>query len=187
MARQEVLRDEEALLRARQRADQLVLQAQVPGLLTAGQPQDAPGRYYKRGELVAYVLDRQQLMARVVVPQDDIALVRDRLRDVRLRLADDMGRTWPSEVRRVHTGGIQELPSPALGIQGGGTFATDPQDSQGVKTLSRVFWVDLQLPPELVVRDFGERVYVRFDLGGEPLLQQGVRRLRQLFLSRFGV
>ena len=24
-------------------------------------------------------------------------------------------------------------------------------------------------------------------LGGEPLLQQGVRRLRQLFLSRFGV
>ena len=74
-----------------------------------------------------------------------------------------------------------------IGIQGGGTFATDPQDSQGVKTLSRVFWVDLQLPPELVVRDFGERVYVRFDLGGEPLLQQGVRRLRQLFLSRFGV
>ena len=187
LARQEVLRDEEALLRARQRADQLVLQAQIPGQLTAGQPQDAPGRYYKRGELVAYVLDRQQLMARVVVPQNDIALVRDRLKGVRLRLADDMGHTWPSQVRRLHTGGIQELPSPALGIQGGGSFPTDPQDSQGLKTLNRVFWVDLQLPPELSVRDFGERVYVRFDLGGEPLLQQGVRRLRQLFLSRFGV
>lgn len=187
LARQEVLRDEEALLRARQRADQLVLQAEIPGALTAGQPQDAPGRYYKRGELVAYVLDRQQLMARVVVAQDDIALVRDRLKGVRLRLADDMGHTWPSQVRRLHTGGIQELPSPALGIQGGGSFPTDPQDSQGLKTLNRVFWVDLQLPPELSVRDFGERVYVRFDLGGEPLLQQGVRRLRQLFLSRFGV
>lgn len=187
VARQDVRRDTQALVRARERADQLMLPAQAAGTLTATQPQDAPGRYYKRGDLVAYVLDRGQLMARVVISQDDIDLVRSRLQSVELRTADDLSRTWRSRVIRWHTGGLKELPSPALGIDGGGAFPTDPEDSRRLKTLGRVFWLDLALPPELAVRDFGERVYVRFSLGSEPLLQQGMRRLRQLFLSQFGV
>jgi len=56
-----------------------------------------------------------------------------------------------------------------------------------LKTVERVFIVDLALPATVSTVTFGERVHVRFDHGNEPVVRQVLRRLRQLFLSRFGV
>ena len=84
-------------------------------------------------------------------------------------------------------GGGDELPTAALGLAGGGVIPTSPDDPNGVKTIGRVFLVDLYLPPDVLPSGFGQRVHVRFDLGYESLFLQGVRRLRQLFLSRFSV
>jgi len=54
-----------------------------------------------------------------------------------------------------------------------------------VRAAEQVFEVELTLPVE--VRHIGERVYVRFDHGSEPLARQWYRRFRQLFLKRFNV
>ena len=70
---------------------------------------------------------------------------------------------------------------------GGGTFATDPGDSEGRKTLERVFEIEIDLPPEARTEYLGTRMHVRFDHGLEPLGFQAWRALRQLFLRRFGV
>ena len=83
--------------------------------------------------------------------------------------------------------GLNELPTAALSQNGGGHIPVDPNDAKGLKTLERVFFVDLSLPSDAVPSAFGGRVYVRFDHMGEPLLSQMYRRLRQLFLSRFHV
>lgn len=64
---------------------------------------------------------------------------------------------------------------------------TLPTDASGLKTVERVFMVDLHLPADAPPAAFGERVHVRFNHAWEPLVRQGARRLRQLFLSRFGV
>ncbi|MDB5810496.1 MAG: peptidase family [Betaproteobacteria bacterium] len=179
--------ERDVLARTEERYARLVLYSAVDGTVTATNPQDMPGSYYKKGELVGYVLDRRQLLARVVIPQDNIDLARTRFRSAEMRLADSIFATHPVTLIREMPGGIEELPSAALGPTGGGAIAVDPKDEKGLKTIERVFIFDFQLPPQALPAAFGERVHVRMSHASEPLAYQGYRRLRQLFLSRFNV
>jgi putative peptide zinc metalloprotease protein len=176
----------EVLARSEQRSTRLVGAAASDGRLMAATPQDMPGRYYKKGDLLGYVLDRRALIVRVVVQQDDIELVHERLAGVRLRLSDSLNHVYVSRIVRSFPGGVEELPTAALGLNAGGSVPTQPSDPNGVKTLQRVFIVDLALPQD-VTPMFGERVYVRFEHGSESLARQAWRRLRQVFLSHFNV
>jgi len=184
---QQLAQAQRVLDRTAERAARLVVRSDADGVLAASNPQDMPGQFYKKGELLGYVLDRRQFIARVVVTQDNIDLVRTRLRRIELRLSDSMTLTYPAEMLRETPGGTDELPSAALGPQGGGPIAVDPRDRRGLKTLERVFVFDLELPPQASPKAFGERVYVRFEHDAEPLVVQAYRRFRQLFLSRFNV
>ena len=92
-----------------------------------------------------------------------------------------------AKVRRELPGGSQQLPTAALGSGGGGPFAVDPRDRQGVTALERVFQVELALPEELRSPYLGARVFVRFDHVPEPLGSQWYRGVRRLFLTRFNV
>lgn len=182
------LQQEQAILaKLEERAARLQGHAQTDGVLAAAQAQDLPARYLKKGEVIGHVLAKESLVARTVISQDDIHLVRAYFRGAELRLADSIRHAAPVTLIRPPAGGVDELPTPALGLSGGGRIATLPSDPNGVKTVERVFMVDLALPEELPPAAFGERVYVRFDHGWEPLAWQGLRRLRQLFLGRFGV
>jgi putative peptide zinc metalloprotease protein len=188
-AKAEVLRKqlehaENALAHVEEKYARLVVVAGIDGTLIVPTPQDMPGQFFKKGDLLGYVLDRQHYIARVVVPQDNVDLVRSRLRSVQLRLADSLYRVHAAKVLREVPGGTDELPSAALGSTGGGPIATDPRDSRGVKTIDRVFVFDIQLPAEVSPSAFGEHVHVRFDHASEPLAQQIYRRVRQLFLTR---
>lgn len=160
--------------------------AQNDGRLIVATAQDMPGRYYKEGELLGYVLQDRELLVRAVVQQDDIDLVRQRLDGVSLRLSDSLGRAQRSHVVRAFPGAVDELPTAALGLSEGGTIPTSPNDPKGLKTLERVFIVDLALPTD-ARSAFGERVHVRFEHGSEPLARQLARSLHQVFLSHFGV
>jgi putative peptide zinc metalloprotease protein len=182
------LQQEQAILsQLQQRAAKLIAYAQTDGYLIVVQPKDMPDRYLKQGELAGYVLEKDHLIARVIIGQDDIDLVRSHLQGAELRFADWIGRSHSVTLVQQPAGGIDQLPTPALGLTGGGSIATAPDDPEGLKTLNRVFAADLSLPGDTPPTAFGERVYVRFDHGLEPMAWQGLRRLRQLFLSRFGV
>lgn len=182
------LEQEEAVLaRLEERAGKMTAYAETDGVLAAAAAQDMPGRYLKKGELAGYVLEQSSLIVRVVVPQGDIDLVRNRFRSAELRLADRVGESHTASLARMPAGGVEELPTPALGIAGGGQIPTLPSDADGVKTTERVFLVDLALPVDVPATAFGERVHVRFGHGWEPLAWQGFRRLRQLLLSQFNV
>lgn len=188
VAARQLEQEQEGLRRMEERAQKLIGYAEADGVLVAARtPADMPGQYFKKGELVGYVLEKKDLIARVAVQQDDIDLVSNRYREVRLRLAESVGDTHGATVLRAVPGGTNELPTAALGIPGGGNIPTAPDDAQGVKTLQRVFFLDVQLAAGVLPAAFGERVFARFEHGYEPLGIQGLRRLRQLFLSRFGV
>ncbi len=187
IVRQQIAHAEQARQRVRERHGRLTLRSETDGILTAPRERDLDEQFFKKGELVAYVLDRQQLIARTVVTQDNIDLVRTRLRSAEIRFADAIDRTHGSAVVRESPGGIDELPAAALGSSGGGTITTDPRDPNSLKTLERIFLFDLRLPPDTPPSAFGERVYVRFGHQPEPMASQWYRHLRQLFLSRFGV
>ena len=119
--------------------------------------------------------------------QNNINLVRDRTREVKIRLADNIGQVIPATIKREVPAATDQLPSRALGTSGGGRIAADPQDESGLTALERVFQFELALAETASTDYFGQRVHVRFDHGSEPLASQWQRSLRRLFLSRLGV
>jgi putative peptide zinc metalloprotease protein len=148
-------------------------------------PENLPGRFVKRGELVGYVMELQAITVRAVVPQADIDLVRYQTRAVHARLAERLAESVPAVVQRVVPGASDDLPAMALGAAGGGALAVDLRDAGRAKARERVFQVDVELPQRARHVNVGGRAYLRFDHGDAPLARQWSRRLRQLFLARF--
>jgi putative peptide zinc metalloprotease protein len=187
-----IVREEMASVRAnlersRERQAALILRSPANGRFVVPQATDLPGRFLAKGQLVAYVVEPKEISARVAVGQDDIGQVRGRTRGVEVMLAGWGADPVPAQIRREVPGGSRQLPSAALGSGGGGVFAVDPRDNQGVTTLGRVFQLELALPPEVRSSYLGARVYVRFDHGFEPVGFQVYRALRQLFLRLLDV
>ena len=175
------------LERSRERERELTLRSAANGRLVVPQADDLPGRFLSKGQLIAYVLEPKPLAVRVAVAQDYIDLVRTRTRGVEVMLAEWGAAPVPAQVRREVPGASRQLPSPALGTLGGGEFAVDPRDNQGVTAIDRVFQVELVLPPEVRSPYLGARVFVRFNHGFEPLGVQAYRAVRRLFLRQFDV
>ena len=145
------------------------------------------GRYVKRGEVVGYVIVGPSRIVRAAVPQEDMDLIRSRLQGVQVRLAREPERAIDAELSRRVPGGDFELVSPALGTSGGGEIAVDPSKPGATHTLKRAFDLELTLSQPAAQALFGDRAYVRFDLGDAPLGWQWFLRLRQIFLARLNV
>jgi putative peptide zinc metalloprotease protein len=187
IARDRLQSEQATLDRARERAAALVVRAGTDGVFMAPEAPDMPGRYFKKGELLGYVVDKSPPLARVVVPQDAVDVVRLQTHGVKARLVYRPDFVAEGRVVRYVPAGNEYLPSRALSTEGGGQIATDPRDTKGAKALERMFQVDVELLGGLSVDRFGERVYVRFDHKMEPLALQWYRVIRRLFLSRFNV
>jgi putative peptide zinc metalloprotease protein len=173
------------LAREEHRASLLNVRAGDNGIFVMQDPADAPGRYFRRGDVLGYVLPiGGATIVRATVEQEDIDLVRNHVRRARIMVTDDLDRPIDvSSVREVPAG-KDKLPSAALGSGGGGATMVDPRDEHGMTALNRVFQVDLELASPVPRAGFGGRVYVRFDHEWEPLGEQLWRRARQLLLSR---
>ncbi|HUJ86767.1 MAG TPA: hypothetical protein VLX30_07960 [Burkholderiales bacterium] len=177
-----------ALAVARDKAADLIVRAPGEGVFVAPRAADMPGRHFRKGELLGYVIGADvQPLARVVVPQETIGAVRHATDRIEARLVDEPGRILSGRIVREIPAGEAYLPSRALATDGGGTIAIDPRDSKGPKALERMFQFDVSLSGLSGLHLFGERVYVRFDHRWEPLALQWYRKLRLLFLSHFSV
>jgi putative peptide zinc metalloprotease protein len=178
---------EEKLARTKEQVQDLVITAKVDGTLVIPRVEDLPGRFVHRGDVLAHVVDLNTLTVRTIVDQTDIDVIRHSTKTVQVRLAERLASPIDADVKRLVPAASDELPSPALGSEGGGQVPMDPKDPKGQKAIRKVFQIDLQLPLELGIVNVGGRVYVRFDHGREPLMTQWYRQGRQLFLSRFNV
>jgi putative peptide zinc metalloprotease protein len=184
----EIAAAEARLARARERVGDVVIRSPADGsFLMSSAAADLVGRFLKQGELVGYVVGPYVATARVVVPQSDIALVRQHTERVDLRLSSRVGQRLETAIRRHVPAATDRLPSRALGTAGGGPIPVDPQDPDGLRTLEKVFQLDVALPRSAATRQIGARVHVRFCHGSEPLGFRMYRALRRLFLRRLGV
>jgi len=173
---------------AQHRIALLEVRAQMDGVFVMPAAEDMPGRFYRRGDLVGYTLPAEGARTiRITVAQENIALVRRRLREVHAMLVRQPDHVLDIKAIREVPAGSDRLPSPALGTLGGGEIAIDPRDQHGVATLNRTFQLELELALPLLNADFGGRVLVRFEHEWEPLGPQLWRRVRQLLLSRLDV
>jgi putative peptide zinc metalloprotease protein len=184
---EDIAQVKEELQRARERVGELVIRSHTDGTFVLPQAEDLLGAFVRQGTQLGYVLNLTTLTARVVVPQAAIDRVQQHTKGIDVRLAERLSTTLPATIIRVVPAAIEQLPSMALGTQGGGTVTVDPFDTQGVKAMHKLFQLDLALPSRTGVITRGGRVHVRFDHGRQPLVHRWYRQLRQLFLSKFYV
>ena len=166
------------------RIDSLRVVSQVDGRLVMPRPQDLPGKYVARGEVLAHVLRSEDIAVKVAVPQADAGLITSGTEEVQVALTDQRNEILPAKL----TGGVPAatamLPTASLGDRAGGPVETDPGDKDGLRTLEPVFLFDVQLASTQLQR-VGSRAWVRFDHGARPIGVQWHRRLHQLLLKQF--
>ena len=178
---------QEDLARALERASELMIRSGTEGTFVIPTPEDMPGRFVKKGEQLAYVVEPGTITIRAVVAQSAIELVRFHTRNVEVRLAESLTHVVPGVMRRVVPAASERLPTTALGSEGGGQVLIDPRDPKGVTAIQKLFQVDVELPAQSYLFNVGGRAYVRFDHGWEPPAVQWYLAIRQLFLSRLSV
>jgi putative peptide zinc metalloprotease protein len=171
---------------AKQRFAELTIVSPADGVLVLDGAQDLPERFLRKGQLVGFVVSPATTTVRALVSQDDVDLVRARVERVEVKLARRLGETLDARLRREVPAASARLPNPALSAAGGGVVATDPRQPDTPTALEHWFEFELELPTEHA-RSLGERVYVRFEHGWEPLGWRLVRAVRQVFMKRFAV
>ena len=175
------------LARIRERLAGLTVTSPSDGRLVLSNPTDLPARWLRKGEQIGFVAPLEERVIRIVVEQDDVDYVRSRTRDIQVKLVESIGETFAARVLREVPAATGELPSLALSQQGGGTIPLDPRANGRPVALKPLFHFELHVPPGNRDLHIGERVYVLFDHGTEPLASQTWRSIRRLFLKRFGV
>lgn len=182
--KEEILRVEKNLSRARERIAALVAASPVAGRFLLPDAQNLPGRFVHRGEPLGYVVGPDHLRVMVVVRQDDVDMVRGVTRRIEARLVHDLDQIHPVVVLRQVPAASVELPSLALSLEGGGRIALDPRSSGGPKSFEKLFQFEMQIPGFESDR-IGERVMVRFIHPPEPLAWRFYRTVRRLLMSSF--
>ena len=183
----ELQQEQSKLAREQARLSHHLVVARDSGVFNAVRPAaNMVGRFVKEGEVVGWVTPRTGRVARVLVPQGAIGLVRTRLRGTVVRLADGVTETASAVVRAVPAA-VDDVPSPALAAANGGSVSADMRNPDRPKAFERHFQVDVSLPEAFAdaTADFGARVWVRFDYAWEPVGDVIYRHIRQGLLSRF--
>lgn len=180
------LEREQAVLGAlRERASRLEVRSAGSGRLWIPDTDDLPGRHVQQGEVLGYVIPSEAPRVRVIVGQADADFIRGHTLGIEVMLPFAPGSIWTARVVRAVPAASNELPSAALGREGGGTVATDPRDQTGRKALNSYFEYELALPAAFPYRFIGSRVSVRFAHPSEPIAARMWRGVRRLFLAYF--
>lgn len=181
----ELRREQKALAHLAERDARLAVKSASGGRLWLSQSEDMPGRHFRQGDVLGYVIPPAPPRVRIIVDQSDEALIREHTRSVRVKLPFAVDSLWPATILRSVPAASNELPSAALGRSGGGEIATDPRDDSGRRALTSHFEYELGLPDDFPYRLIGSRVSVRFEHPLEPVGKRIWRGLRRLFLAHF--
>jgi putative peptide zinc metalloprotease protein len=165
---------------------ELVMTSEQSGTFVMSNNDDIEGYYVKQGDPVAYVINYDEVNIRVVVPQNAIGLVRQNVGNVEVRFTDRVKQAYNTSVSREIPAATYKLPSKALAQSGGGSIQTDPFDTEGTKTQDQYFQFELSLPENVMASHIGQRVFVKFEHGKEPLAKQWYRSFEELFLNELG-
>ncbi|MFO1100575.1 MAG: peptidase M50 [Xanthobacteraceae bacterium] len=186
LVNEEIARARANLARAEQQARDLVVLAPRSGSFVVPAAHKLEGRYVKKGDLLGYVIAPRDPDIRVVVPQADIDLVRQRARAVAVRFTEGIDKSMPARILRETPSSLERAPAPALTQEGGGPILLDPSSPNRDRPLEQFYQVELAVPRAKLAR-IGGRVFARFDHGEEPIAWRFLRNARQLLLRALNV
>jgi len=172
------------LAELKKKESQLQISSDRDGQFLLADAEDLPGRYVHRGDLLGYVVNFPIQRGRVMIAEDRVDLIRKKIKSIEVKRAGDISKTYEATLVREVPTGSKELPHMAFAIEGGGNVGLDPSQTKEPTSLHTFFQFDLALPKEMNIQTIGDRLYVRFNHGNEPLFTQVYRSLRQVILRQ---
>ena len=185
--REQQVRARAALERTREVRGNLQVPSTVPGELVVLARNDLIGQHVQQGALLGYSLDPAEFTIEVLVPEARIELFDAKLDAIAFRLISAPEAEHKATLLADAPSSVTRLPNPALATEGGGQILIDPGDPNRLRPLLPHFRLQIAPSEGLESHLIGQRVFVRFDHGYEPLAFQAYRTLRQIFLTRFNV
>jgi putative peptide zinc metalloprotease protein len=182
----EIERVEAELDRILEKQQNLTVRSHRDGIFILMMGEDILGQYAKRGAAVGYVIKAGDLSIRAVVRQEDIDLVRLNTNAVSVRFSENLFEPAPAYIYREVPAASNQLPSPALSVEGGGTIPLDPQGKESLTSYETLFQFELKMK-NMINDNIGQRVHVRFAHDYQPIISRVYRSLRQLFLNQFDI
>jgi len=174
------------LARLAERRDSLTFRSPRSGRFILPQAVDLPGQFVKRGQLLGYVVNRDDLKISVPIPQDHLDLVRTGVEHVQARFVSHNDVIYEGHITQQVPAASRDLPSAILTTDGGGLIARDPKFTDGIRSFEYYFLIQVDLPGASK-HWLDERVYVLFEHPPEALIFRWYRSVRRVFLKRFAV
>lgn len=143
------------------------------------------GGYLHQGDSIAVITHPQATRVRAALTQDEIGRLRQSVAAIEVKLISDPSITRSAQILQQVPAATYELPSAALGAQGGGRLAVDAAKPEATRTMQMVFLVDLQILGLQQPERYGERVYIKFSHPTETAAVQLYRAVQQLFIRSF--
>jgi putative peptide zinc metalloprotease protein len=170
-------------------ATALLVRAPHGGRWVAPHLAELSGSWLDRGTVVGQVVDGSRFYFSAIVSQNEASrLFSDEIRGAEVKLTGQAAASLPVTDRLVIPVDRRNLPSAALGWLGGGQVAINTSDSTGTQAVEPFFEVRATVQDDGEARLLhGRGGRIRFQLHSEPLLEQWVRRFRQLLQNRYGI
>jgi putative peptide zinc metalloprotease protein len=177
---------EQRMQNLRERQESLTVRADRAGRWVAPQLKDQLGAWVGRGRPLGEIVNDDKFDFTITVSQEDASsLFSEQIRGAEIRIRGEADGVVRTDDWRVIPVQRQNLPSPALGYQAGGSVAVDMTDKSGTRAAEPFFEVRASLPSgQATTFLHGRSGKIRFKLRSEPLLSQWMRRLRQLIQKR---
>lgn len=188
MLQEQLSHAQRVLDRHHERVAGLEIRAAQTGRLVIAKPEALQHGFVAQGEQIGYVVSPEGAQIMVAIAAHTADFVRNRLRSVAVRPAEDVAIVHPARVLSAVPRASRHLPDAALGTQNGGLIDTDSRDPSGKTALQPVALVTVSVPGDLTnLMKVGSRYYVRFDHGVEPVGFRVIRSVRRAFLRQFRV
>ncbi len=166
------------------RLSDLVVVAPISGRWVAPNIEQNTDGLLERGQQVGMIADLDAMTIHAVVDQDvPLAEASDRV-EVRVSGRPDL--LFAGTISDRDPAGTRILPSPSLGVLGGGSIQTQKEDEKGLRTEENIFRIRITpqaAHPQLLPK---QDVVVRLELSPKPIALQAYRSVLQLVQKRFG-
>jgi putative peptide zinc metalloprotease protein len=170
----------------------LIIKARQDGTWIAPELEHHIGAWLNKGMEIGRIVDQTQYHFSAVVPQSECAnLFTNDEEKVEIRVFGQGDKNMPVNEYKIIPFQQDQLPSAAIGWQGGGEISTDPEDNKGLKTDKPFFQIiatidnDNNSPSAEFYHGISGKI--RITMPPVPLLKQVEQKLRQLFQERYQI
>jgi len=184
---------EEKITQLLQQQKALVVLAPIEGIWSASELEASRGQWIGRGAGLGTVVDDRSWRFVAVLPQVSTHLFEAGVLQTEVRIRGQQEFNLLSVKTEVMPFEQGQLPSPALGMAGGGDIAVQSSDPKGLTAAEPFFRIHAQLPAagagqaQDMRRLHGRLGTMRITLPDSPLLVQWERGLRQFLQRKFRV